>query len=44
MLSTSTIQGNSTPEAVTADWDAKFHIAIPSEYIGVNRQWLGLSS
>ncbi|WP_197455498.1 hypothetical protein [Stieleria neptunia] len=44
MLSTSTIQDRPTPEVPTADWDTRFPTAIPIEYIGRQRRWLGLSS
>ncbi|QDV42030.1 hypothetical protein Enr13x_18730 [Stieleria neptunia] len=44
MLSTSTIQDKPTPEVPTADWDTGFPTAIPIEYIGDQRRWLGLSS
>ncbi|MCS7471669.1 hypothetical protein NZK35_33905 [Stieleria sp. ICT_E10.1] len=44
MLSTSTIQDNPTPEVPTADWVTRFPTAIPIEYIGKQRRWLGLSS
>ncbi|QDV46738.1 hypothetical protein Enr13x_66470 [Stieleria neptunia] len=33
-----------TPEVPTADWDTRFPTAIPIEYIGSERRWLGLSS
>ncbi|WP_145390974.1 hypothetical protein [Stieleria neptunia] len=44
VLSTSTIQDIPTSDVPTADWDAEFPFAIPIEYIGRERRWLGLSS